>query len=166
MDVFEAIYKRVTTRKFKNQPIPEETLFKLLEAGTMAPNTFNKEQWEFIIINDPELRSTLVKMREKIPPQKTALETASIILAVAYNSELGIDATGTTFACIENILLAATALGIAGVTLSFRGEKIKELLNVNEPMELASVLCLGYPDETPVKPQRVPLKEKIHYNKL
>jgi nitroreductase len=166
MDVFEAIYKRTTTRKFKNQPISEETLFKLLKAGTMAPNAFNREPWEFIIINDPQLRSTLVKMREKIPPQKTALETAAVILAVAYNSELGVDAVGSAFTCIENILLAATAEGIAGVTLSFRGKKIKELLNLHEPMELASVVCLGYPDETPAKPERKPLREKIHYNRL
>lgn len=166
MDVLEAIYKRTTTRKFKNTQIPDETLLKLLEAGTMAPNAFNKEPWEFIIITDPNLRDTLIKMREKIPPQKTALETAAVILAVAYNNELGLDSTGSAFTCIENILLVATALGIAGVTLSFRGRKIKELLHITEPMELASILCLGYPDEAPEKPKRKPLQEKIHHNKL
>jgi len=162
MDVFEAIQKRKSIRKFKPDPVSDDIIMKILEAGTQAPNAFNKEQWEFIIVTDAELRSDIALMRQKIPPQKRALEAAPFLLVVCYDNKLGVDALATAFACIENILLAATAEGLGAVTLTFHGPKIKRILHIPEGIDVAAVIPMGYPDEDPDKPERTSVDDKLH----
>ena len=164
MEVYEAIQKRKSIRKFKPGLVPDETIHRLLEAGTQAPNAFNKEQWEFILIKDRALQDEIAQMRAKIPPQKIALESAPLILVVYYNNELGMDAIASAYACIENILLAATAEGLGAVTLTSRGSKIKDLLNIPEGYDVAAIIPIGYPDENPDKPPRIPVAKKLHIN--
>src|SRR5665648_248506 len=162
MDVFEAIQKRKSIRKFKPDPVSDDFIMKILAAGIQAPNAFNKEQWEFIIVKDAHLRGDIALMRQKIPPQKRALESAPILLVVCYNNELGADALATAFACIENIILAATAQGLGAVTLTFHGQKIKDILHIPQGIDVAAVIPMGYPDEDPVKPPRTSVGDKLH----
>lgn len=54
MDVFEAIYSLRAIRRLKPDPIPEETLKKIVEAGTHAPNGGNLQEWGFILVRDAE----------------------------------------------------------------------------------------------------------------
>ncbi|MCK4937863.1 MAG: nitroreductase family protein [Methanosarcinales archaeon] len=65
MEVYEAIRNRKSIRKFKSGPVPDETITKILQAGTQAPNAFNKEQWEFILIKDRTLQDEITQMRAK-----------------------------------------------------------------------------------------------------
>ncbi|MEA1984080.1 MAG: nitroreductase family protein [Euryarchaeota archaeon] len=166
MDVYEAIEKRKSIRKFRADTVQDDLVIKILNAGIQAPNAFNREPWEFIIVNDPSLRDKIAGMRSKIPPQKTALETAPVLIVVCYNSELGADALASTYACIENMLLAATAEGLGTVTVTFHGKKLRTLLDIPEDIEVATVMPLGYPAENPTKPPRVPVTEKIHIDKF
>lgn len=164
MDIYEAIEKRKSIRKFKSDPVTDKIIHKILRAGMQAPNAFNREPWEFILVKDKSLRHEISEMRIKIPPQRTALETAPIVLVVCYNNELAEDALGSAYACIENILLAATAEDLGAVTLTFHGKKIKALLQIPDGYDVATVMPLGYADETPEKPQRTPLDKKLHIN--
>lgn len=54
MDVFEAIYSLRAIRRLKPDPIPAETLRKIVEAGTHAPNGGNLQAWGFILVRDAE----------------------------------------------------------------------------------------------------------------
>jgi 5,6-dimethylbenzimidazole synthase len=103
MEVYEAIQKRKSIRKFKAGMVPDETIHRLLEAGTQAPNAFNKEQWEFILIKDKALQDEIAQLRAKIPPQKIALESAPLILVSrqVYNVALYLD-THIQFEGIEH----------------------------------------------------------------
>lgn len=166
MEVFEAIHRRKSIRKFKPDTIPGTIIDRILEAGTQAPNAFNKEQWEFILITDRTLKSEIAQMRAKIPAQKTAIETAPLVLVVCYNNEMGMDAVGSVYACIENILLAATAEGLGAVTLTSKGGKIKTMLDIPEGYDVATIMPIGYPDEDPEKPLRIPVEEKLHINRF
>ncbi|MBN2487986.1 MAG: nitroreductase family protein [Methanosarcinaceae archaeon] len=164
MDLYEAIEKRKSIRKFKPDFVPDTIIHKILSVGTQAPNAFNREPWEFILVKDRKLRDEITGMRIKIPPQKVALETAPVLLVVCYNNELAEDALASAYACVENILLAATAEGLGGVPLTFHGKKIKALLKIPEGYDVATVIPLGYPDESPNKPTRIPLDQKLHIN--
>lgn len=164
MEVYEAIKTRKSIRKFKSEPVPDEIMIKILQAGTQAPNAFNKEQWEFILIKDRMLQDAIAQTRARIPLQQIAIDTAPVVLVVCYNNELGIDAMASAYACIENILLAATAEGLGSVTLTSRGSKIRKMLNIPEGYDIAAVMPIGYPDEDPDKPPRLPVEEKLHMN--
>ena len=166
MEVYEAIEKRKSIRIFKTDPVPDDIITKLLWAGTQAPNAYNREQWEFIIVKDKGLRYEVAQLRKTIPQQKIALETAPLILVVCYNNYLGMDAMASAFACIENILLAATSEGLGSVTLTFHGNTIKNLFNIPEGYDVAAVMPVGYPDEEPEKPSRIPLEDKLHIDRF
>lgn len=55
MQLFEAINKRRSIRKFKNQPVPVEDLKFLVECATKAPSAHNKQKWKFIAVTNKEL---------------------------------------------------------------------------------------------------------------
>ncbi|MBP2031132.1 nitroreductase [Methanohalophilus levihalophilus] len=166
MDVIEAIEKRISIRKFTDAAVPLNIIDRILSAGIQAPNAFNSEPWEFILVKEGPVKDELISMRRKIPPQKTALETAAFVIVVCYNNEMGNEALSSAYACVENMLLAATSFGLGAVPLTFHGKKIRELLELPEGFEIASVIPFGYPAESPEKPLRKPVTEKLHIGKF
>ncbi|MFW5987192.1 MAG: nitroreductase family protein [Methanohalophilus sp.] len=166
MEVLEAIEKRTSTRQFLPHEVPADTLERILYAGTQAPNAFNSEPWEFIIVKDEKLRARLADMRKKAPEQHKAIETAPVIVVVCYDKKFGDEAVGSTYACIENMLLAATAEGLAGVTLTFHGKKAMDMFGIPDGFDIASIIPMGYPAESPEKPTRVAVRDKMHIDKF
>src|SRR5215470_6313436 len=74
--LFETIYSLRAMRWLKPDPIPEETLRKIVEAGIHAPSGGNRQDWGFILVRDPELkrfigdryRETQKKLQAGRPP--------------------------------------------------------------------------------------------------
>lgn len=64
MDLYEAIEKRRTIRKFSDRPIPGETVRKILEAGLKAPAGTHVRDWHFILLKDPAIREEAVRVDE------------------------------------------------------------------------------------------------------
>jgi nitroreductase len=80
MNVYEAIAKRQTIRDFDDREIPQEVLYRLLEAGLQAPSNDHLRKWEFIIVPDKARRIALIQAMR--PPKNTEE-------AVAVVNELG-----------------------------------------------------------------------------
>lgn len=59
MKVLEVIQKRRSIRKYKEDPIPEDTLLRVLEAARLSPSGKNLQPWKFIIVKDKELKDML-----------------------------------------------------------------------------------------------------------
>ncbi len=76
MELFEAIARRRTIRGF-TKPAPEETLKKIIMAGAMAASPDNRQPWEFIVVDDPELIKGIsehkYRQNQKIHPESVAL---------------------------------------------------------------------------------------------
>lgn len=54
MSIIDVIRTRVSVRRFKPDPIPEDVIRKILEAGIRAPSAGNEQQWFFIVVKDDE----------------------------------------------------------------------------------------------------------------
>lgn len=70
-------------------------------------------------------------------------------------------------AAIENMLIAATALGLGSVwmgTPRLKQDEMKQLLGIPEAVEVVAVVTLGYPADQPGARSRDPLKDIVHYN--
>jgi nitroreductase len=52
MEVYECIRTRRTIREFKPDPVPEEVVYKILQAARWAPSSGNSQPWHFIVITD------------------------------------------------------------------------------------------------------------------
>jgi nitroreductase len=58
-DLWEAIYTTRAIRYFRTDPVPEELIWKVIEAGTMAPSGGNTQPWGFVVVRDPEIRGKI-----------------------------------------------------------------------------------------------------------
>ncbi len=65
MDVLEAILTRASVRRFKPDPIPEDVVRRVLEAGVRAPTAGGGQQWFFIVIKNPQVRRKLRELLVK-----------------------------------------------------------------------------------------------------
>jgi len=166
MDAIEAIKKRRSIRNYKDRPIPKDMLQELVDAARFAPTARGVQAWEFIIITDPE---TLKKLGGLIENARF-ISFAKACIAVfsgdtKYYLEDGCAAT-------ENILIAATALGIgscwaAGDKKPYCGE-VAGLLSVPDSLKLVSLIALGYPEDksSPAVTKKRDLGALTHWEKF
>ncbi len=54
MELFDAIKGRTSIRRFKQTPVPDEDIAKILDAGRLAPSANNTQPWSFLVIKDKE----------------------------------------------------------------------------------------------------------------
>jgi len=50
-----AVFQRRSVRNFKEDPVPESLIRRVLEAGRFAPSAGNCQPWKFIVVTDKEL---------------------------------------------------------------------------------------------------------------
>ena len=56
ISLLEAMYTQRAIRYLKPDPVPDELITRIIEAGTQAPSGGNRQPWKFIVIQDPELK--------------------------------------------------------------------------------------------------------------
>jgi len=59
MDVFEALYTTRAMRRVSEDPIPEDILKQMVDAGIRAPSGSNRQGWKFIVVTDQEIKNQL-----------------------------------------------------------------------------------------------------------
>ncbi|MCM8776181.1 MAG: nitroreductase family protein [Candidatus Omnitrophica bacterium] len=164
MDIFEALAKRCSVRKYENKPVPREILEKLVDAGRRAPSARAVEPWEFVVVTD---RGTLTELA-KIATTGTFIGGAAACIVVfcqetKYYLEDGSAAT-------ENILLAAAGLGlgacwVAGDKKPY-AEAVSRVLGAGPGLKLVSLISLGWPGERVSQNKNRPLKDVLHWEKI
>ena len=66
MDIFDAIANRTSIRRFKDQPVPDEDIKKILDAARLAPSANNTQPWCFLVIKD---KMVLARMADAVRQQ-------------------------------------------------------------------------------------------------
>lgn len=64
MDLYEAIEKRKTIRRFDKRPVPDEILRRVFDAGLKAPAGTHDRDWHFIRLKDTGVRQEMVGVDE------------------------------------------------------------------------------------------------------
>ena len=157
MQTYESIIQRRTIRRFKQDPIQQDDLIKLINGARLAPSGANKQPCEFIIVDHPPLRNALFDtlkwagyIAPKGNPQEGEHPVAYIVILININRKKKggeVDAA----AAIENILLTAWDMGIGSCWIgSVDRKKVKALLHIPHHFHVDSVVALGYPGENPV----------------
>jgi len=108
--MLELIRKRRTHRRFTDEDVSEEQVETLLEMAMNAPNRLNRQPWRFLVIRDKGLQQQLADLLRVHP----YLETAPVIIAVCAVPETSPTWIMDVSAATENMLLAATAMGLGG----------------------------------------------------
>jgi len=158
-EIIQTIFRRRSIRKYTDQLVEDQTLTLLLKAAMSAPTASNSQPWEFIVITESE---TLDRIRGKL---YFARYNAPAAIIVCGNPSIANNSAGRRFweqdcsAAIENILIAATGLGLGTVWVGIHPlpsviKPVKELLSIPENVTPLGMVFVGYPaEEKPARTQ-------------
>lgn len=168
MDVFTAIKERRSIRKYKDKPIEEEKLHKVLEAARLSPSAKNLQNWKFIVVRDEETRRKLV---DEAIQQNFVSEAPVILVCCGIETESVMKCGQYRYTVDLSIataymILEAYEQGLGTCWLgSFDEEKVKDILGIPENVRVVAITPLGYPDETPSPRPRKTLEDIVCYDK-
>ena len=168
MNVYDAVRTRLTVRTFKPDPVPDEVIAKLLEAGRLAPSSRNRQPWHFILITDRDLLDEI----GRVATSGRFVGDAPMAIAIAMDGADRPDLDAGR--ALQQIELVAWSEGLGtcfvGLGEAEQDTRLKELLGVPPAFELITVLPLGYRTDdvgsSGRKKNRKPMTEVAHGNRF
>jgi nitroreductase len=164
--ILPLIKSRRSTRRFSTQPVLDEDLNAILEAGQWAPSGENHQPWKFLVIKNKE---TMEKIVDLLPykQMQAFLRNAPILVGVLAHTEKSSWAIIDGALSMENMMLEAWARGL-GMCFSawyptappIVTESVKKLLNIPSQWTILTFSPLGYPDPDPKRAHILPAKRK------
>ena len=167
--MLDTIYARRSIRQYQDKPVEKDQLETLLKAAMAAPSAMNIKPWEFVVVTKPE---SMGKLREVMLLGKY---TAPAAIVVCGNTSFFKNPMAAQFwvqdcsAASENILLAATALGLGTVWLGVHPihnftKRVAKVLGLPDHVKPLNVIYVGYPaEEKEARTQYDP--KRIHWER-
>ena len=150
-----SIFTRRSVRRFTGAPVTDAEIRDLLEAAMAAPSACAKDPWDFIVVRG---QAALVKLADVIPngPMLRQADAAIVICGDPARAHRGLESylLQDCSAAVQNILLAATALGLGACWLGVhpneeRMTPIRRQFGVPENIVPVAVIALGRPADFP-----------------
>jgi len=178
MEVLEAIKTRRSIRKYKTDPVDDQTLAPVLEAARWAPSWANTQCWRFIVVRDSATKNKLADTLNPTNPAMDAVRNAPLVIVAC--AELGkaghkdgepVTDKGDWFMfdvalAMQNLVLAAHSLGLATVYVGrVDAKKAAIVLELPEGYCFVAMTPLGYPAEARDPRPRKELPEIVFYDK-
>lgn len=158
------LLERRSIRKYKDTPVPEELLDKVLEAGTYAPTGMNRQTPVMVAVTNKEIRDQLERANARVMGDETKkpFYGAPAVIVVFHDPEVY---TSFEDSCLVmgNLLNAAYAVGLGSCWIHrardvFETKEGKALMRnwgVPENYVGTGNCILGYADESPeVRPRK------------
>lgn len=171
MEFYEVIKKRKSVRKYKSDPIPDDVLNRILDAGRMAPSAKNYQPWHFIVVREPDMRK---KVAEACRNQLFLADAGAIICGCALE-KIAWHRMGNYMAAwphdlsiaLEHIILAAANEGLGTCWIgAFDEAMVKNVLEVPDGVRVVALTPIGYPAEEARERGRLGLEDIISYEKF
>jgi len=159
---------RRSIRRYRPDPVPDEMVEQLLEAGRWAPSASNRQPWEFIVVRDEAIRQQVAQHAAFYFIKWAHVGEAPLLIVLCGNrrnrfyrrflhEDVGL-AGG-------QIMLQAKALGLGTCWIGALDRKaIAGILKIPDHLEIVGLLTVGFPAEDPPPPPRKPLSEIVHYD--
>jgi len=147
-----AVFKRVSTRKFEDRPVEQEKIDLLMKAAMAAPSATNQQPWEFYVVKD---REVIRKLSETSPYAKFVAAAPLAIVVCARKNGLRAPEFAVVDCSIatENLLLEATELGLGCCWIGTapdagRIQAVNEAIGISPELSAFALVPVGYPAET------------------
>ncbi|ELY79866.1 5,6-dimethylbenzimidazole synthase [Natrinema pallidum] len=174
--VYKAIYARRDIRRFRDEPIPDEVLERLIEAAHHAPSVGFSQPWDLVVVKDEGTKNDIAAIAERAiaaaregyeEPRRS--EFADLKLEGIRESPVNVCVTCdptrgaphvlgrssmkrtdvySTCLAVQNLWLAARAegVGVGWVSVLYPSE-VQEILDIPLHVKPIAYLCLGYPED-------------------
>jgi nitroreductase len=185
---FDVVLRQRACREFAPDPVPDEHIARMLDAAVHAPSAENAQPWVFVVVRDADLRRRIADLTRRLwdlgagqhsLPRlaaglfaevdgaiRSGFGGAPVLLIVAGD---GRDPTtratlgASVFPAVQNLLLAANALGY-GSTLTtlttVAAAELRTVVELPEGMEPMAVVPIGLPARSLGPPRRVPAVDR------
>ena len=181
MEFFDVVFTQRSIRQFKPDPIPDEALWKILDAAIRAPSGSNTQPWSFLVVREPNKREVIAQAvrermgdptagraeAEQFDPVRRRMRLASIafrenvssapvliipclVSPTSPTSDVNsLFAGSSIYAAVQNLMLAARALGLGTVLTTFNvriEDVLRQEFNIPAEAKPVAVIPIGYPD--------------------
>jgi len=164
------VRRRAMIRAYKNDPVPEETIQRLLKYAIRAPSAGNLQPWEFIVVKSLETRAKLAKAAF----DQASVASAPVIIVTCADIQRAGSKYGTRgsfYSLVDTafasllILLGAVEQGLGACFVgSYNPEEVTKIFALPDHVRPVGLITLGYPAEAPRKPgtAKIPLSKVVH----
>jgi len=179
MDTFEAIFSRRSVRQYKDTPVADDVLNRVLEASRWAPSWANTQCTRYVIVQTPETKIRLADCLNRGNPSAEAIRQAPVVIVACaelgksgyYKGTAATD-RGDWFMfdvgiAMQNLALAARALGLGTVHVGYipDSKKVDAILGLPDGMVSVEMTPLGYPSGESKGPPRKEISDIVFYEK-
>ncbi|WP_344579366.1 nitroreductase family protein [Streptomyces lunalinharesii] len=161
---------RTAVRNYSKEPVDDALIERLLEAMLAAPTASNRQAWSFVVVRRPAGVRQLRAFSPGVLGTPAFFVVACVDRSLTDNLSPKLSQTiyDTSKLCVamavENLLLAAHALGLGGCPVgSFRSEIVKGMLGIPEHLEPMLVVPIGRPATALVSSPRRAKNEVVNY---
>lgn len=147
------LYARRSIRSYTDQPVTEEQIDTLLKAAMAAPSANNQRPWHFVVVTDPQVRAALADAH----PYARMVRQAPVCIVPCGVPDVPDPSVPGYWvqdlsAATENILLAATGLGLGSVWCGVypreaRVKAVRDILGIPEDIVPFAYVAVGHPAE-------------------
>jgi nitroreductase len=186
---FEVALRQRACRSFDDADVDDDLIARCLQAATHAPSAENMQPWEFVVVRERQCRAAIGELNRvawrsggrahsagRLSATLLAdvdrgaeggVAAAPIIVVVCGNTQRGLASTmpSSVFPAVQNLLLAAAALGLgsAVTTLALQQlDALRALIGVPPHVVPMAVIPLGWPAKPLGPPHREPIATRTH----
>ncbi len=170
MDLLELMLKRRSIRKYTGEPIPEEKLEKVIQAGLAAPTSRNQKPWEFYVVRDKEMLKKLSKAKAAGGAFLESADAAIVVVSDSVKADTWIEDDSIAMSFMH-LMATEQGLGSCWIQIHLRKtaegapaeDNVRVILGIPEHFGIVGILALGVPLEE-AKPHTVDelIEEKVH----
>lgn len=139
--VYETARTVLAVREYRDDPIPDPVVRRIVEAGRLTGSSQNGQPWHFVVVTD---RDTLLKVTGAVPHGRYGAGAAlAIAVAVERRNRFGLSDASRA---IQSMILTAWDEGVGSNWTGFSGmEEVRSILGIPEEYDVVAVVPFGYP---------------------
>ena len=154
MNFLELAASRHSVRDYKPDPIPKESLDKILEAGRVAPSAQNRQPWRYIVLTEPEQIKALVKHTGLVGLSNFFIKSAPCVIVACADTKKNLRVNGQDYYLVDTaisfqqMILCAWEMGIGACWMAAFSEKIlAKYLALPKTWRIVAISAFGYPKD-------------------
>ncbi len=154
MDIRELIISRHSVRSYRDDPIPEEVMNDILEAGRMAPSAQNRQPWRFIIVQGTDKVKSLSVNCGLIGLSNFFIRQAPCVIIACADTCRSIRINHQDYYLVDTaiafqqMMLMALSHGIGSCWIAaFSENKLRKWLKIEAKWKIVALSPFGYPAE-------------------
>jgi nitroreductase len=188
-DFFDVVLSQRACRDFATSEVPDDLLGQVLDAATFAPSAENSQPWEFVVVKDEQARTRIAELTRQVweggardyeekhldariladvdKGTSEGFARAPVVVVVCGNAEHAFESTlpSSVYPATQNLLLAATALGLGSALTTLAtamAEELSATLQLPQPVKPMAIVFLGWPAKKLGPPKRISFTQKTH----